>query len=195
MRPARAVFIGCLGACFATETSPPVNPQPQPDHKKYSATTLQPAFLGITMEELDEALEYHLKLSHDLGILVHEVSPNSPAEKMGVKTYDVVVKCDGQDMYTPRALSNLIAAKKAGDSITIEIRRGAESVSLSGELQARPAQLDDLDDHQPNPQSLMKRFRNHQFPPEQDSAKPRQGTIKQPDGSIMEWSIEEPKTP
>ena len=91
-------------------------------------------YLGIQLAEVDEALAYPLGLAHDLGVLVAEVQPGSPAEAMGLKRYDVIIKAGNADMYTPRALGDLVAGMKVGEAIILVVRRGADETSLSGTI-------------------------------------------------------------
>jgi predicted metalloprotease with PDZ domain len=155
-----------------------------------------PAFLGVGLDEVDDALAYHLELKNDLGVMVGSVAPGSPAEAMGLKPYDVIVAADGQPVYTPRAFTGMVRAKAPGDSIEIQVRRGPRTEEVSGKLVARPAELDAERRDQPG------HFRHPLIPgaPGQQGnvGGERRGTLRQPDGSTMEWSIEDgpqPPTP
>ena len=148
-----------------------------------------PAFVGVQLDEVDDALAYHLELKNDLGVLVVAVSPGSPAESMGLKPFDVIVGADGQPVYTPRAFTALIRGKNAGDAIQLQVRRGARTEELDGKLAARPA---DADRQGPPPHG-----RRMPFPggPGGGPEGQKRGTMTQPDGSTMEWSIEDSPEP
>lgn len=167
-------------------------PQPVPPAAA-SAPASVPAFLGVGLDEVDDALAYQLDLKNDLGVIVTSVAPGSPAEAMGLKPYDVIVSADGQPIYTPRALSGLVRGKAVGDALQIQVRRGGTTTDLSGKLAARPAELDTERREQPG------HFRHPQVPGQPGGPSgERRGTLHQPDGSTMEWSIEDgpqPPTP
>ena len=172
-------------------------PQPAPPavaaSGSLSASAAAPAFLGVGLDEVDDALAYQLDLKNDLGVIVTSVAPGSAAEAMGLKQYDVIVAADGQPIYTPRALSGLVRGKAVGDALQIQVRRGATTTDLSGKLAARPAELDTERREQPG------HFRHPQVPGQPGAPSgERRGTLHQPDGSTMEWSIEDgpqPPTP
>ncbi len=187
MRPTFAILL-CLAAAWTAEP-PPAKDGPK-DKEPRAEAPAPHGFLGIEMDEVDEALAYHLKLDNDLGVLVREVTPGSAAEKMGVKMFDVVVGCDGKPIYTPRALGQLMRGRKVGDTVELELRRGAETVKVKGTLQARPPGLEERRPPMPGMERLR---RLHEMLPElRDGERPglRRGRVEKPDGSVMEWSIE-----
>ena len=159
-------------------------PAPAPPAKEVHA----PGFLGLQVEEVDEALTYHLELKNDLGVLVAAVSPGSAAAAMGFKPYDVIVAAEGEPVYTPRAFSNLVRSKSAGQQLQVTVRRGARSEELVGTLATRPPETD-----QPRPPS--RRPLIPCLPRSVEADGPKRGTMTQPDGSTMEWSIEESPEP
>ncbi len=163
----------------------------KPDAAKSAATAPAIPFVGVDLDEVDDALAYHLDLANDLGVMVADVSPRSPAEAMGLRRYDVITGADGQQIYTPRAFVALVRAKAVGDVIKLQVRRGAKTVDLSGTLAARPPEMDG-----PRSEGLMPRgfAPRHSRPPGGPDGR-RQGTLTQPDGSTMEWQIEETPTP
>ena len=186
-------------AAWAVDLAPPAK-----DQVKEVTPAEQPAqraFLGLVSDEVDDALAYHLKLDNDLGIMVSEVAAGSAADKMGVKIFDVIVACDGQPTYTPRAFLKHIRAKKVGDPVTIALRRGAETVTLSGTLQSRPAGYDET--FAPprggprEPEVMRRRLEDlmRRQPSDGAGPAPRKGRVEKSDGSVMEWSVEENAKP
>ena len=72
------------------------------------------------------------------GTVIRAVTPNSPADKAGLKVDDVLLKLDGKDLSAAAALSELVRQRKAGDEITLELQRGDAKISLKLELGKRP---------------------------------------------------------
>lgn len=58
------------------------------------------------------------------------IEPNSPAEKAGLKVDDVVTKMDGQKVTAFEQLMAEIRKKRAGQSVTLEVLRGKETMTL-----------------------------------------------------------------
>ena len=65
------------------------------------------------------------------------ITPGSPAEKAGLKANDVIVKFDDKEVADAAALPKLIQAKKAGDKVVLEIRRGEETLNVTVEIGKR----------------------------------------------------------
>ena len=56
------------------------------------------------------------------GAFVGRIVPGSPAEKAGLKQGDVILAVDGAAVDARNSLGDLIAAKKAGDAVTLSVR-------------------------------------------------------------------------
>ena len=54
------------------------------------------SFLGVGIQEIDSVRAKELKLPDDAGVEVTRIAPDSPAEKAGIKTGDVVTQYNGQ---------------------------------------------------------------------------------------------------
>jgi hypothetical protein len=144
-----------------------------------------PGYLGISLDEVDEAVSYHLDLKDDLGVMVTRIQPDSPANRMGLKVFDVIVKFDGRPVYTPRALREAIADHKSGDSIEITVRRGSSTEVLAGKLGIRPKELEE-ERFRPGFPGL----RAPEEAPQSGQDEPQSGRSRGPDGRVQEWHVE-----
>ena len=69
------------------------------------------------------------------GAMVVDVIEGSPAEKAGVAVDDIITKFDGQEVKDESGgLADLIAKKKPGDSVSLEVWRDGEIHQLSATL-------------------------------------------------------------
>lgn len=68
------------------------------------------------------------------GAYVVNVVAGSPAEKAGIKSDDIVVKIDNSELNDKNTLADVIAKKKAGDTISLETWRDGETLNLSATL-------------------------------------------------------------
>ncbi|KRE54956.1 trypsin-like peptidase domain-containing protein [Phycicoccus sp. Soil748] len=59
------------------------------------------------------------------------VTPNGPAGKAGVKPGDVIVEFDGRPVNDPDDLVVAIRAKSVGDRVSMKVRRGSETISVT----------------------------------------------------------------
>jgi len=111
------------------------------------------AFLGIEGKTLQANIGrlFHLPVTN--GVLVASVRPGTGAAKAGLKPAanevtvegeswpaggDVIVKVDGQSVPTVERLVDLIAAKKPGDEIDLEVVRGTSRIHLDVKLGRQP---------------------------------------------------------
>jgi putative serine protease PepD len=59
------------------------------------------------------------------------VDPNGPAGKAGVKPGDVIVEFDGRPVNDPDNLVVAIRAKNVGDRVTMKVRRGSQTITVT----------------------------------------------------------------
>jgi serine protease Do len=69
--------------------------------------------------------------------LISEVTPESPAAKAGIQTGDIVLKFDDKKVGNADDLLALIAKRRPGDQVPIEVRRGVDILQLKITLGAK----------------------------------------------------------
>jgi serine protease Do len=83
--------------------------------------------------------EFGLKLDpDDKTCTIREVLPDSPAQKAGLQTGDVIKKFEGQEAATVAALLDNLKKKRPGDEVTFEIQRGKETMMLKVVVGRKP---------------------------------------------------------
>ena len=66
-------------------------------------------YIGVTLRDVDPDLQSSLKLARGDGALVQDVKAGSPAARVGLRPYDVIVSFDGTPVRTQDRLSREIA--------------------------------------------------------------------------------------
>jgi serine protease Do len=94
-------------------------------------------FLGVTIQNLDADLARALGLTENSGVLIGDVSPDSPAEHAGLRRGDVVVAVDGHDVKSTGEFRNLIAAAGA-KSVELQVLRNGRRERIRAELTVAP---------------------------------------------------------
>jgi hypothetical protein len=89
------------------------------------------AWLGISTEEVSEALSSQLGLKEGQGLVVTYVAKDSPAAKAGIQKNDVLVDLEGQWLLSPGQLRKLVRMQKEGDSVNLNLFRGGKKQSVS----------------------------------------------------------------
>jgi S1-C subfamily serine protease len=138
---------GSVGIGFAV----PINTAKRllPDLK--AGETIERAYLGVQMQGVTTQLAEDLNLATDHGALIVSVTPDSPADKAGLRGGrtetsqgipaggDVIVAIDGKVMRDEDDVASTIASYKPGDKVEIEYYRGSDRKTTTVELTERPA--------------------------------------------------------
>lgn len=94
----------------------------------------QHARLGVTVQEVNQALADSFGLERPEGALVSGVEPDGPAAKAGLKSGDVILRFNGQPIVASADLPTLIGQAAPGDKATLEIARQGQRETLSAQL-------------------------------------------------------------
>jgi serine protease Do len=105
--------------------------------------------LGVVIQGMDEDIAKAIGMDHAHGALVEQVEPDSPAQKAGIQSGDVIVALDGADVSRSEDLPRLVARHAPGTHVRLTVLHAARSrdvdvtlVSLKDEADsnAQPAQ-------------------------------------------------------
>jgi serine protease Do len=100
------------------------------------------ARLGVTVQDVNQALAQSFGLKRAEGALVAAVQPGSAADHAGIQTGDVIVKLDGKPIGAANELSAMIGQSTPGSRVRFEVWRKGETRELSASLGAAPAESD-----------------------------------------------------
>jgi serine protease Do len=96
-------------------------------------------YLGINLRSVDPDLQHSLGLPIGAGALVQDVTQGSPAERAGIRPYDLVLAFDGRPIVNDTMLVREISAKRPGTSTQLRVLRDGREQVLSVKLAERPA--------------------------------------------------------
>jgi serine protease Do len=83
--------------------------------------------LGVTIQGVTSDIAQSLGLDEVKGALVSSVMPDSPAQKAGIETGDVIVSFNDRDVDSVNELRNVVAQTEPGSDATVTLLRdGAE---------------------------------------------------------------------
>jgi S1-C subfamily serine protease len=112
------------------------------------------AFIGITAKPVTPEIARLFRLSAKRGLLVATVQPGSGAAAAGLRAGtdtavvsgeswpiggDLIISADGVPLSSIDQLRDLIAAKNPGQSISLEVYRGTEKLTLDVKLGRQPS--------------------------------------------------------
>jgi Do/DeqQ family serine protease len=95
-------------------------------------------YIGVDLHEVDEDLQRSLRLGAARGVLVEDVRAGSPAERAGLRRYDVIAAVDGRGVQDTAALIRTIAAREPGTRVALQVVREGRSQDMEVELIERP---------------------------------------------------------
>lgn len=102
------------------------------DLKKYGS--VQRAFLGISIMNINDEIEETLKLESKNGVYVSGLSENGSARNAGILVEDIIVKIEDYPVNSVPELQEKIASYIPGDKVIVEIIRDEKIVLFEVEL-------------------------------------------------------------
>jgi len=97
------------------------------------------ANLGVKLAPLPPPLAKQMPALEGRGVLIAQVVKGSPAEKAGLKPYDILVRYDQHDLTAPEQLVQLVQADKPGREVSLEAFSGGKAETLKVSLGSSPA--------------------------------------------------------
>jgi len=95
-------------------------------------------YLGVNIRSLNTLMARQLHLSSDLGALVVEVQPGSPAATAGLKAGDVIVKLAEHEVADAGGLRNLAAGLDVGAQVPLTYYRGGKAQTVTVTIDELP---------------------------------------------------------
>ena len=127
---------GYMGLSFAVPIE--VAMKVKTDLQKYGKVTR--GRLGVTIQSVTQELADSFGLKKPQGALVAAVEPKSPADKAGIKTGDIILGVDGQDIENSIELPRVIGESRPGTQVKLKIWRQGETKELAASLGEMPAE-------------------------------------------------------
>ena len=95
-------------------------------------------WLGVMIEQLSPERARQLFVKTDPGVLVREVSEDSPAGKAGLLDGDVILQLDGKPVQTPSQLIQAVSRHRVKDIVRLLVSREGQRKEFSVTLGAAP---------------------------------------------------------
>ena len=119
------------------------------------------AWLGVKIQNVDEAMAKTLELESAYGALVGEIVRDSPAANADLAVGDVVLKVNNEAVKNSRTLMNLIAAKHPEDKVTLTVLREGKQKEIKIKLAEFPEEYNlAADTRQQNDETLGMQVQN-----------------------------------
>lgn len=104
-------------------------------------------WLGIRMRDLTPTILKSLGVQEDTkGMMIEEVLASSPASEAGLRHGDIILKIDGQNMFTAKRIQDYVRSHQVGDKLNFFILRSGTATAFEltiGEFPDPSAQTTD----------------------------------------------------
>ena len=96
-------------------------------------------FLGVSAGDLNSEMSEQLHLDPKLkGVLVVDVGHGTPAEKAGIKPYDVITAINGSKLLDSQDLTSKVTSVAVGTTIEVSLVRKGKDLSVKAVITERP---------------------------------------------------------
>ncbi len=140
IRAALASSLALQGRAYYAAQNPAPTPRPAPSTPRViiggdDFTSLEETgWLGVSPEDVSADRAKELKLSSARGVYLNEVEKDSPGEKAGLKSGDVITDFNGEHVESVAQFRRLVRETPAGRTISITVWRDGHSQTLSATL-------------------------------------------------------------
>lgn len=98
------------------------------DLKEYG--TVQRAFIGVSIKNIDEQVVEELNLNDLSGVYVNSVTKNGSASKAGIKSGDIIKKVGSKNVTDVPELQEQISQFRPGDKVNLTIYRANKELEI-----------------------------------------------------------------
>lgn len=102
-------------------------------------------FIGVSLEPVEDALRAQLALPAGQGVVITEVIKDSPAERAGVKKYDVALELAGKRVASPEAFAHQVQENRE-TATTLKLLRAGKPLTIPITGALRKVQADSTAD-------------------------------------------------
>jgi membrane-associated protease RseP (regulator of RpoE activity) len=102
-------------------------------------------FIGVSLIEITPELRAHYGAPKDAGVLVSDVTSDTPAAKAGLEVGDVITAVDGERVRWTGDVSRAIRGKKASETVQLDVVRGRASRKVTVTVEERQARERSID--------------------------------------------------
>lgn len=118
---------GYMGLSFAIPIKTAMSVQNQLETKGF----VDRGWLGVGIQALTAAQAEALELDRPIGAAITQVEPGSPADKAGLKPYDVILKFNGKAIRNSTDLPPIVSQTPVDTSVPVELLRDGKQLTLA----------------------------------------------------------------
>ncbi len=101
---------------------------------------IQP-WLGVSVGQISPEVQEYFDLESNKGAIILDVFPDSPADKAGLKTYDIIKEIDQERIENPDDVVEKIGQKEIEERVLIQVIRDGETEILFARIGRKPNKM------------------------------------------------------
>jgi serine protease Do len=98
-------------------------------------------FIGVRIQAVTEDIASSLGLTEEKGAIVSSVEPTGPAARAGVRSGDIILSFNGQEVATNRSLPSIVSETGIGRTVDMTVLRNGKTVKLRVTVGELPDQV------------------------------------------------------
>ncbi len=110
-------------------------PGPQPGRAGQGNLLPNRGQIGVQVENVTPALKQQYSLTRDNGVVVTDVTANSPAAQAGIQKGDIILALNNSNVNTVQEVTRAIGAMGPGGNVTVKLLRGSNEQTVQLTLQ------------------------------------------------------------
>ena len=95
-------------------------------------------FLGLVPQQITSELQQSLELKTSEGVIVSSIQKGSPADRAGLKRYDVILAIDGVSVESEDHFRRIVADTAPGKKLHMKLLRDGKLMEIDTEVAERP---------------------------------------------------------
>lgn len=120
------------------------NTKPSAPPRAVKPSAASQKWIGVQTGPLLPGVRPHLKkqlagLPDDAGLMVYQVTPESPAVVAGVERYDILLRADGQPLASAAQLQEILNRRNFGTSVRLDVIHEGQPKTIYALVLERPA--------------------------------------------------------
>jgi len=128
---------GYMGIGFAI----PINMARKIEQQLKSHGKVTRGYMGLAGKDVTPDMAELLHLKNSQGVIVASVEPGSPADKAGLKSYDVLLEMSGKKIESYDSFRNDVAMLAPDSRVTLKVLRDGKTQEITVTLGERPTEV------------------------------------------------------
>jgi serine protease Do len=100
--------------------------------------SVERAYIGVSIQEVTPGIAKAVGLTGPEGALVGDVTPNSPAQKAGIQSGDVILAINGTPVVESNQLRMNVSMMNPGQTAKLKIFRNGQTSEVTANVEALP---------------------------------------------------------